>query len=295
MTAAAVAAVPDEMLAPESVVIPTLLELFGDLHCRPDVPNEVYHADRSCVSSSGLKQILRTPAHYQAYLNGASRKETPALFLGTAIHTRLLEPELYAQEYVVAPSLDKRTKEWKEFELANANKKILTPDQMVILEGIAHSVSQHQSAQTLLAGGLVEHSIIWQDEETGIWCKIRPDLLCVDFDTGICLDVKSTEDASPPEFVRSCVNYDYDLSAAMYLEGLRNVFKRDFDFVFLPVEKSAPYGCALYGAPKEMIERGTRRFRNALALLKSCRESDQWPSYQEHGGYDVLDWPRWAA
>lgn len=296
MTAsAAVVSVPEEVLAPEEVVLPSLLDLFGNLHCRPDVPNEVYHADRSCVSSSGLKQILRSPAHFQAYLNGASRKETPSMFLGTAIHTKLLEPDLYAAEYVVAPSLDKRTKEWKEFEIANANRKILTPDQMATVEGIAYSVGKHVSAATLLRAGLVEHSIIWQDEESGIWCKIRPDCLCVDFDTGICLDVKSTEDASAAEFVRSCVNYDYDLSAAMYLEGLRQVFKRDFDFVFLAVEKSAPYGCALYGAPDDMLNRGARRFRQALSLLKEARDSNEWACYQPHGDYAVLDWPRWAA
>jgi len=280
---------------PEVVEIPTMLELFGDLHCRPDIPNEVYHADRSCVSSSGLKQILRSPAHYQAYLNGSARKETPAKFLGSAIHAKLLEPHLYDAEYIVAPSVDKRTKEWKEFEIANANKKILTPDQMAIVEGIAFSVSQHTSAATLLRAGLVEHSIIWQDEETGIWCKIRPDCLCVDFDTGICLDVKTTEDASPSAFPRSCVNYDYDLSAAMYLEGLRQVFKRDFDFVFLACEKEAPFGCALYGAPDEMLQRGTRRFREALRTLKACNDANAFPCYQPHGDYAILDWPRWAA
>lgn len=281
--------------APEVVEIPTLLELFGDLHCRPDIPNEVYHADRTCVSSSGLKQILRSPAHYQAYLSGAARKETPAKFLGSAIHAKLLEPHLYDAEYVVAPSVDKRTKEWKEFEIANANKKILTPDQMAVVEGIAFSVAQHTSASTLLRAGLVEHSIIWKDEETGIWCKIRPDCLCVDFDTGICLDVKSTEDASPAAFPRSAVNYDYDLSAAMYLEGLRQVFKRDFDFVFLAVEKDAPFGCALYGAPDEMLQRGERRFRQALRTLKACNDTNAFPCYQPHGDYAILDWPRWAA
>lgn len=98
-----------------STVIPSLREIFGDLHCRPDVTNATYHADRSCVSVSGLKQILRSPAHYQAYLQGITHKDTPAKFMGTAIHTRLLEPELYAHEYVTAPDSDKRTKEWKEF------------------------------------------------------------------------------------------------------------------------------------------------------------------------------------
>ena len=27
-----------------AAALPSLLELFGTLHCRPDIPNEVYHA-----------------------------------------------------------------------------------------------------------------------------------------------------------------------------------------------------------------------------------------------------------
>ncbi len=288
--AVAIAPVPGPAVA--DATMPSLLDIFGNLHCRPDIPNEMYHADRSCVSVSGLKELLRSPAHYQAYLQGANRKETPAMFLGSAVHARLLEPHLYASEYVVAPISDKRLKEYKEFEIANANRKILTPDQMAIVEGIAHSVGQHTSADTLLRGGLVEHTIIWQDEETGIWVKIRPDCLSVDFDTGICLDVKKTTDASRRAFRRACETYMYDLQTAAYLEGLRQVFKRDFDFVFLPVEEEPPYGCALYGAPAEMIEDGMTLFRMALRRLKECRDSGEWPSYQPEGDYEILGWNR---
>lgn len=283
-----------ELLTPE-ITIPSLLELFdnGRLHCRPDIPNEVYHADRSCVSTSGLKEILRSPGHYQAYLAGSNRKETAAMFMGTAVHSRLLEPHLFAEDYVISPVSDKRSKDWKEFEIANANKKILTPDQSAVIEGISHSVSQHISASSLLRAGLVEHTIVWMDQETGIWIKVRPDCLCIDFG-GMCVDVKKTVDASKAAFARACVNYDYDVQVAVYLEGLRVVFQRDFDFMFLCAEEAFPHGCALYGAPSEMIERGRRRFRQALRTLKACRESDQWPTYQPNGDFEVLDWPRYA-
>jgi len=274
--------------------VPSLLEIFGNLRCRPDIPNEIYHADRSCVSSTGLKEILRSPAHFQTYLNGA-HKETAALSLGTAIHARLLEPDLFVQDYVVAPAGDKRQKEYKEFEVANANKKILTTAQVATIEGIAASANSHASVSTLLRDGLVEHSIIWQDEETGIWLKIRPDLLVVDAETWICADVKSTDDASPQSFIRSCINYDYDVSAALYLEGLRQTFKRDFDFCFIACEKEEPYCVALYAAPEKMLKRGMRRVREALRVLKQCRDCDKWPSYQSDGGYEMLDWPNWAT
>lgn len=275
--------------APSPVV--SLREIFGDLHCRPDITHWAYHADRSCVSASGLKQLLRSPAHFQTYLN-QEHKETPALMLGTAIHSRLLEPELFMDTYVTTAISDKRSNEYRMFELNNADRQILSFDQFIAVEGIARSVEKHEMANHLLSIGAVEHTIIWQDEETGIWCKIRPDCLNADIDLGVCVDVKSTEDASEEAFIRSCIKYQYDLQAAFYLEGLRSAFGRDFDFCFLPVEKSAPYGCQLFAAPAEMLERGQRLVRKALRTLKRCRDTGEWPCYQPDGGFSLMRWPR---
>ena len=67
------------------------------------------------------------------------------MYLGTATHSRLLEPELFDLEYVIAPVGDKRSKEWKAFEIANAHRKILTPDQFATLEGIANLGTRHNT------------------------------------------------------------------------------------------------------------------------------------------------------
>lgn len=60
------------------------------------------------------------------------------------------------------------------------------------------------------------------------------------------LDVKSTASAHRNNF-RSCVNYDYDLSAAMYQEGFFQLSGEKIDFVFLACEKEAPHLCTLQG------------------------------------------------
>ncbi|MCL4683076.1 MAG: PD-(D/E)XK nuclease-like domain-containing protein [Rhodocyclaceae bacterium] len=273
---------------------PSLLDIFGNgPYSKLGISHEDYHADRSCVSVSSLKEMLRSPAHYRAYLD-IGRKETPSLMFGTAAHVRLLEPQDFAQRYVVAPPGDRRTKAYKDFEAANAGKAILTADEAAAIERIAANVDAHQGAAALLRRGLKEVTLIWQDAETGIWIKARPDCLAISLDTGVCLDLKTTEDASPNAFVRACASYSYDLQAAVYLDGLREVFGRDFDFCFLPAEKSEPHGVALYGAPEDMLESGRRKFRRALRQLAECRQTNTWPSYQPEGDYEVLEWPRWA-
>lgn len=258
-----------------------------------DLSNDAYHGDRSAVSSSGLKQILVSPAHFQAYLT-EERVETITFTLGTAIHTALLEPERFKAQYVVAPVCDRRTKEgkqiWLAFQETLGGKFVVTENELNAIRGIAQQVRQHKMAETLLRVGRAEQSIFWTDRETGIRCKIRPDSLS---DYAI-LDVKSTESAHRADFPRSCVRYDYDLSAAMYQEGVRVLTGEMRDFVFLPVEKSAPYACALYKASEEMLISGYAKFRQALRTLAECRESGRWPGYQPEGDYELLDWPRYA-
>lgn len=284
-------------LAQVALAAPDLRDLFarnGNPPLLGNISAEYYHADRSCVSSTSLKEILRSPAHYRVYMD-QGRVETAALAMGTAIHTRVLEPQEFATRYAVGPAGDRRTADWKQFAKNNVGRRLLTRAERTQLDAIASSIATHDAANALLQSGYKEVTLIWQDEDTGLWLKARPDILCLDIDTGICVDLKSTDDATPQAFVRSCIKYSYDLSAAMYQDGLRAVLERDFDYLFLAAEKSAPYARALYGAPEDMLERGRRRYKQALVQLKHCLTTGDWPGYQPDGDYELLDWPRYAA
>ena len=281
--------------ATQEVQPTTLRELFGNGCCRSDVSNEFYHYDRSCISCSGLKQILKSPAHLKNYLDGNRKDETAAQFLGSLIHTRLLEPERFADEYILSKYDRRNSAEFRDFACKHREKIVLTSQEGSILEGIVKSVSSHRLANTLLSNNIPECSLIWEDDETGIWQKIRPDSLILDIGRQkICLDLKSTVSASKSEFSRACFDYDYDLQAAMYRTGLAKCFKEEFSFVFLAVEKEAPFGVALYSIPQSMIDTGQRRYRKALNLYKQCLDTNTWPAYQVDGAYEMLSWPSWA-
>ena len=64
-------------------------------------------------SASGIKEFIKSPAHYRQWQTG-EREVTPAMKLGTAVHTCVLEPDMFAKHYTWT-DLDKRTKEFKEF------------------------------------------------------------------------------------------------------------------------------------------------------------------------------------
>lgn len=76
-----------------------------------NLSNADYHA-HPAVSSSQLKHMLRTPAHFKASLE-TSKEPSDAMKLGSLVHTLLLEPHLVDYEYTVMPKFDRRTKQGK--------------------------------------------------------------------------------------------------------------------------------------------------------------------------------------
>src|SRR5690349_7675909 len=78
--------------------------------------DDAYH-DHPAVGSSHLKSIARSPAHYWSEWLDPSRPprtDTPAKWLGKAVHAAILEPERFKSDYVVGPRFDRRTKAGKE-------------------------------------------------------------------------------------------------------------------------------------------------------------------------------------
>ena len=84
------------------------------------------------LSSSQIKDVLRTPAHFYAKHMAVDKKTnapTLNMLLGTVVHSLLLEPDRFDSEYVVSQKFDRRTKQGKadaaEFEAANAEKVVI--------------------------------------------------------------------------------------------------------------------------------------------------------------------------
>ena len=72
---------------------------------------EDYRNDEA-FSRSQLFKLSKSPAHFKYALENPE-VETPALAFGTAFHAYVLEKDKFDSEYIVAPKLDRRTKEGK--------------------------------------------------------------------------------------------------------------------------------------------------------------------------------------
>jgi len=259
--------------------------------------NTDYHA-HPAISKSHLDQVARSPLHYWArYLdpNRVVPEPTAAMAIGSAVHTHVLELDQWDARYVSAPDgIDRRTKmgkaEWEAFTTAATGRTVLPKADADLVMRMAHSVFSHPAAAMLLAlPGKAETTHMWTDEATGLQCKCRPDWLTDD--GRLLVDLKTTEDASMG-FARSIAQWRYHVQAAWYLDGVeQSTGTRPEQFLFICVEKKAPYAVAVYAADADMIAAGAQTAARDLDVLATCKAAGAWPGYSDQ--IEPISLPAW--
>jgi len=254
-----------------------------------DLTNEQYHAHDS-ISKSGLDLIARSPAHWRyAERNEPSR----AMVIGSALHAAVLEPELFASQYMLLRNVkDRRASEYKQAVAVHGEDFVLTGKEADYIAGMQETIRSHAYVGDMLRQpGRAELSVITKDPVTGIDVRCRFDWLT---DTGRPLDLKTTQDARPDAFARSVANYRYHVQAAFYADVWEWETGERLDrFEFVAVEKTMPHALSVYRLDDEAIAEGRRLYREALNLYADCLERDEWPAYGSEPQWLCL--PAWAV
>ena len=254
--------------------------MLADLTHHPGLSNEAYH-ELKAVSPSQIKVLGRSPLHYYDQFlaeDREPREQTDAMRRGTALHTAVLEPELWDATIAVPPhTFDRRTTVGKErakaFAAESEGRLVLTPDDADDVRRMADAVRKHPAAAFLLElPGRREASYTWIDPETGLACKCRPDWHSEgDF---AVVDLKSAKDASRVEFAKSIANLDYHVQAAWNRRALGKE-----RFLTIAVENVRPWAVAVYPASAAMLAAGERRIDRAMEQLAECWRTGVWPGY----------------
>jgi PDDEXK-like uncharacterized protein DUF3799 len=139
--------------------------------------------------------------------------------IGVAAHLAVLEPERQTQSMVLMEAGDYRTTKAREArDAARAEGKVpLLPYQFDIVRAIAGSIRAHPIAAEAFRGGEAEVTLTWQDPETGIPCKARPDYLPVHGHW--LVDLKTAASANPRTWRDQAYRLGYHARAAWYLDG----------------------------------------------------------------------------
>ena len=72
------------------------------------ISNKDYR-QREGVSSTDLKHLVKSPAHFR-YWKDNPQEDTPALLFGRAVHKYVLEKDDFFSEFAVAPNVDEQRK-----------------------------------------------------------------------------------------------------------------------------------------------------------------------------------------
>jgi len=259
---------------------------------------KAYHATKA-LSKSSMDELLRCPAHFKQTLDemdGTEHGQTPAMLLGSVFHAMTLEPDTVATQYRKKqfPGTSKAGKE----EAADAMAQgitLVTSDVWENCQAMSVAASLHPLFKAACAAEdwQTETSIYWK-ERGSIECKARIDAIATLPGFGLAaIDLKSTIDASPDAISKHIYDYGYHRQAAWYLHALKQAGLDARQFVFLFVEKAAPFCTTAVTIAESAIGVAYEEIRGALDKYEECAASGVWPGYTNEIVTEV-DLPSWA-
>jgi hypothetical protein len=280
--------------------------------------NEDYHGGGG-LGATGVVAMLDSPAHFKCGGKGPAAKTAHD---GTIIHTALLEPKRFEKNRVLEPDAhwNKAGKiEWFDFfqECDERELMVMSPHEainlkvserptaympnvihvsvaeMEMIEGIKESVYDSEAFSDLLIGTPEESGYLETSEEyDNTIIKTRPDIRTPI--RGKVTDIKSTIDAR--DFLRKdLINYKYHVKAAWYLD-ICNALEETteyFEFVWLVVEKTPPFGVMAYrmDITSDEFKEGRHLGLKALAEYRDCKRANHWPCYDDK--IRRAEFPKW--
>lgn len=254
------------------------------------IPAPVYHADPAprASLSSGLARVILAKSLAHAYaehprLGGSAKKvSTSAMDTGSLVHAILADTT--EDEIAIADFATWRGKEAQAFaEAAGAEGK--TPalrDDYDAAQLVAAAVREKATLGTTddpWGDGYPEVTAIWQRNEA--WHRARFDRLVMPAnEPWTAWDWKTTDDVSPGQVRRTMRKYAYHLQAAHYLSGLDILcpaFAGRHSFVFVFVEKSAPFSVRRYCLTADSLNCARIEIGSAHDQWEHAMETGKWP------------------
>ena len=263
----------------------------------PSLPEKTYR-EIAAINFSQIRDYYscNTPHHFFhtcLALNRPERAQTPAMSFGTAFHRRILEPDLYSKTFEVIPDDTRANTITGKKLLAEVSVSGKTPLKASIAKAIeimAQTIASHPGARYLLSKGTPELSIFWAHEEN----QLKGRLDWVNHEAKVIVDLKTTliADAEDPRGFPKVVREGYyDLQAAFYTWGLKEIAKEDYTFVFIAIEKEYPYAVSLATLQPSDLEKAHQENLEAIEKISSARQSHIYPGYGDN--IHTLILPTW--
>lgn len=245
-----------------------------------DMPEGVYHAVRA-FSYSGSKELAKSPAHFKAYLSKEWEID-PDREKFKAVHLLCLE-EGKQDRISVVDGVWSGERKAQVLELQKKGQLVLKKAALEDAKNIAAAVKAHALAGSILSKALCEVSLFWSDEETGVYCKARIDILYLDDEDLMIGDIKNFGDISRERILSRFIHDNkYYWQMHHYSCGLMAIFNRKVtNHYWFFLEDKPPHGVKVRTCSDAMLELAAQEMNPLLPLYRECEESDTWPSYPD--------------
>lgn len=287
-----------------------------------------YLADPAVSASKLWSLHCSTPAHFLEELR-APASSSSSKDLGSLLHTLVFEPREFESRYVVLGQCEAILKSgerrgercssqgtiYRDGQSFCGTKghdpygKEIPTDASIVTTTAREKASAYEMKnalerdrelhEILSAEGSREVIGVWQDQETGLWLRIRPDML-IEEPSGTperwhwsVPNLKSTGKVARGEpFRRDFENMGNHFKAAFYRMGIRELWPVEpQNFLYPTVETYPPYATILHRIHEDWLDATEAQVREALRLLADCLESDYWPAYAR--GVHDLNMSEW--
>jgi hypothetical protein len=266
------------------------------------LPNDFYHGDccdGASISSTSIKAVLKDPSVYwhTSYLNPEAKKsESKRHFnVGSSAHILLLEPHLVEAQISVIPQnilasngalSTKAAKEFVEVQ-TDAGRTVIKEEEWEMVCDMADALSNNAMVTRALKDGVIEQSHIWQDHETGVWLKSRPDFTPNKSDAFI-VDYKTTDYEHIEQWEKQAMaDVRVDIQAALQMWGAaenRSISPRGV--LYVVQSKKPPHQIALRlilqesdnDKARDMLKAARIDLRRGINTFSHCWTSSDWPS-----------------
>lgn len=209
------------------------------------------------------------------------------------VHCAVLEPERFAQDYIVGPDCRRGTKEWAAFTADYPSAEIIKATEARQVQSMAESIRSLGGVRDALLSGEAESSAFWHDQDSGVLCRCRPDMALFTESGWYLFDLKTVGSAHPAEFKRQATRLRYHVQDAFYSEGYAAATGHPVaGFVFLAVETAYPYAASACQIDADQRVRAKEIVRRDLDVYAECLKIDTWPAYGDQ--IHTISLPKWA-
>lgn len=237
--------------------------------------SESQYRSLPALNASRFKAFHRSPYHF---FNQKEVETTEAMKIGTAIHTAMLQPNLYSSEIGYLPDVDGRTTEGKAikkaFEEMYAGKTILKAASKEVVERACSAIARSDEWDAIKATKTMRYEQVLMCDLHGTACKSRLDLL--DVEGGIIRDIKSCDDANIEKFKYTVKDRLYWLQAGFYTLMAEKVYNKKFNFEFIAVETSEPSSALFHAVDEQELDRWKNLVDILLLEYSDCVNADTW-------------------